>query len=849
MGRAPALPQPMPAALSRDLTSKLSLRVAGVVMLLLLLLGIYFDVFLRSSFLDATNERMRHAAQRLVFNLEEVELDLRQGADLAGNDERLIASVELINKYQDASNYNRFLIDEEKKALAQAMLDRVKFSFNSNIAIYSQAGDLVAYAQRRSDGFHLGYLTQAGGQARLLERHEDAADYRETKDLEGLGLSHVSYYSAEELQRGTVITYHRLGEDMVVRAHQNVIEKVSRRSSGQLEISRAMGAGYFQQMSEQMDIGIRLDFEAPAHAQLVLLDGRRTINHVQAQAIGEQYLSVLQKPLIGGPAYIAFTLDRASHSSLVNQNRWRFVILLALLSLAMLMWMRYIARAHLARPLGVLMEQIGQVERGHYEGGAAVHTGDELETISYSVRQLAAAVHDREDSLERARHEQEFLSNHDALTGLPNRRFFADRLEHALDVTRRNQSQLAVLFLDLDQFKLVNDTLGHDIGDALLVQVGQRLSRALRSSDTLARIGGDEFNVLLEGVESLAEVEVVVRKFNALFHEPFQCKGHTLTTTVSIGVATYPRDGSDSVTLQKHADLAVYRAKALGRDNFSFFSEELSRDARQRAETIAAIAAALEADDQFTMVYQPKCNVLTGRMASAEALIRWNRPGVGNVPPTQFIPLSEETGQILRIGDWAIERVCRDIATLRARGIALDHVSVNVSNVQLHGHAVIDVLRQSVARHGLQPSMIELEITESYIAQDTRDAIAALHQFRDAGFQLAIDDFGTGYSSMSYLQRLPFTRLKIDKSFVDGLPGNGDSASITRAIIGLARNFGLSITAEGVEREDQHSFLCAEGCHEIQGYVYARPMPLDEVERFHRAEAQRIGSHPVPPAA
>jgi predicted signal transduction protein with EAL and GGDEF domain len=370
------------------------------------------------------------------------------------------------------------------------------------------------------------------------------------------------------------------------------------------------------------------------------------------------------------------------------------------------------------------------------------------------------------------------------------------------------------------------------VGDELLVQIGTRLRTSFRSSDTLARIGGDEFNVLVENVQSVAELESILTKYLNLFYEPFTCGAHELSITVSIGVALFPKDGADSVSLLKHADLAVYRAKDSGRDRYSFFSEELALQANQRAEMIHAMNVALEAGNQFTLHYQPKVDATTGKVVSAEALIRWNCPGFGMVAPLEFIPLAEETGHILAIGEWVIHRGCKDLAAMQGAGVDLEHLSMNVSNVQMRGHELDKILLRAITENGLQAAKIELEITESFVANDLAQAIVTLNSYRAMGVQLAIDDFGTGYSSMSYLQKLPFTRMKIDKSFIDGLPHDSDSVSITRAIVGLAKNFGLSVTAEGVERGEQLQFLQQEGCDEIQGYYFAKPMPLDDFIAF-----------------
>jgi len=820
----------------QSLATKLSWLVAVSAVVSLLLLAVYFDSFLRNSFQAATNERLRHAAQRVVFHFQALESDLRQGVQVVADDHRLVASLQLLNKYEGQGAYNQFLIDEEKKSLAADLLDQLKASFHTDMALYDARGHLVAFAIRQPAGFQLGYRTERNGYPQLMGRLESELSERQLANLQEVDAQHVDYYGADELRHGSVITYHRMGDAVGVKAHINVVDGAD--VVGQVELSRRVGASVLNDLSSQLGVELHQGFEAPSgHVPIVVSPDVEAISRLTAIEQGTHYVAALQRETVGGTAYLTIRLDRAKHTQLVLANRWQFLLLLAAMSIGTLFWMRWVARRNLSVPLSALMQQIREVERGHYQTPPPdIATGDEWQQISESVTRLAVAVQEREAALERARHEQEYLSNHDALTGLPNRRYFSQRLEHALDLARRRQSKLAVLFMDLDQFKLVNDTQGHDVGDALLVQVAERLKAPLRAGDTLARIGGDEFNLLLEDLATVKDAEWVAEKLIAALRAPFEVLGRTIETTISIGVAVYPRDGVDSVALLKNADLAVYKTKDNGRNGFSFYSEDLAREARQRSETMAALTLALEEPVQFHMVYQPKCDAQTGQVVSAEALIRWTRPGVGLVSPVQFIPLAEETGQIVPIGDWVIERVCRDVAALRRLGIELDHVSLNVSNVQLHTHPVGDVIQAAVQRHGLLPRHIELEITESYIAQDTQAAIDRLHRFRELGYQLAIDDFGTGYSSMSSLQKLPFTRLKIDKSFVDGLPLDEDSVVITRAIVGLARSFGLHITAEGVERQEQWDLLRKLGCSEIQGYVYAKPMPLNELVQFIDAQ-------------
>jgi diguanylate cyclase (GGDEF)-like protein len=816
----------------RNLTTRLSLLVALAVMLVLLVVGVYFDFFLRNSFEQATAERMQHAYQRLESSLAQIEQELINGAHFAKTDERLIASMELINHYENRERYNTFLIDEEKITLAQELLGRVKLSFNDDISLYGDREDLIAFVGRDGDRYRLGYVTYAQRQHEVKTRAEGQPEFKQGALPESIVLDHALYANENQADPEPLLTYHRLNSALVVKVHQNVIDRRDGHYIGHLELSHILDAGYFDGLSKDLDLKLVLAFggsEVPVWSELKALKGQ---GNLLPHLLGDRYVSAVQLPVVGGQAFVQASLESRSHMGLLNTHRTRFLLLQVLLAAVVLWAARLFIVRTLTRPLGLLMDQIHSIERGDYGVKQQLRTGDELQQISSSINQLATTVRDRQASLEQARYEQEFLSNHDALTGLPNRRFFSHRLEHALDVAQRQHTELAVLFMDLDQFKLINDTLGHGVGDMLLMAVAHRMRGQVRQADTLARIGGDEFNVLIENVQTPEHLETLVGKLLELFREPFVCGEHIINATVSIGISIYPRDGTDSVSLLKHADLAVYQSKESGRDNYSFFSQEMSQRVRHRADLIHALNQAIESGDQFALVYQPKVGARTGRVESAEALIRWQSPQFGAVSPVQFIPLAEETGQILDIGAWVIQQACHDLAVMRAAHLELNHLSVNVSGVQLKGKALGSVMEKALQAHGLRPEWLEMEITESFIARDTHQAISTLDAFRATGMQLAIDDFGTGYSSMSYLHKLPFTRVKIDKSFIDGLPHNHDSVSITRAILSLAKNFGLSTTAEGVEHSEQLLFLQQEGCDEIQGYFYSRPLPLPDFLAF-----------------
>jgi diguanylate cyclase (GGDEF)-like protein len=484
------------------------------------------------------------------------------------------------------------------------------------------------------------------------------------------------------------------------------------------------------------------------------------------------------------------------------------------------------------------MEQIKKIETGDYSRSKVVHTGDELETISKNVCQLATTVQERESALQTSQENLEYLSYHDALTDLPNRRLFGQRLDHAIELSKRNGTKAGVMFLDLDHFKQTNDTLGHNVGDELLKVVSKRVKHGLRKTDTLARIGGDEFMILIEEAHDVDEIDTVTQKLISDFQMPFTCGEHKINITASIGIAVYPDDGQDSMTLIKNADLAMYKSKEKGRNRHTFFSKRLSDFLEARTRQTRALNNAIKNPDEFTLLYQPKISLHNGKITAVEALIRWNSPELGAVAPEHFIPLAEETRLIIPIGEWVLRQACHDFVRLADEGIALEHISINVSSIQLLHSDITDLLKDVIAESGISPHQIELEITESYIATNTQKVMQTLHDIRAMGINLAIDDFGTGYSSMSYLQKLPVTRLKIDRSFIEDLPESREHIALAKAIIALGKTFDLEITAEGVQTPAQETFLKNEGCDEGQGYLYAHPIDIDALKAFCLADTQ-----------
>jgi diguanylate cyclase (GGDEF)-like protein/PAS domain S-box-containing protein len=444
---------------------------------------------------------------------------------------------------------------------------------------------------------------------------------------------------------------------------------------------------------------------------------------------------------------------------------------------------------------------------------------------------IAYDVTERKRAEEHIRH----MAHHDALTALPNRALLQERLGAALVRAKREGDCMALMFIDLDRFKNINDSLGHHVGDSILKIVAERLRSAVRASDTVARMGGDEFVVLLPKVAQVEDCELVARKVISALGEPMQVGTYELRVTPSIGLATFPQAGDDPVTLMRAADAAMYHAKAQGRNSVRMYDESMTRDSAERLRMENDLHQALERDE-LRVLYQPQFEVATGRLVGAEALLRWRRPVHGLVSPADFIPLAEDTGLIVDIGAWVLREACRQSCAWEERtGVAL-RVAVNLSPRQLEAEHLADDISQALQACGLPPQRLELEITESAIVRDTLSTADVLSRLRALGITIAIDDFGVGYSSMSYLRELPVDKFKIDRAFLSAVPSSASDTRLAAALIAMAHTLQVGLVAEGVETREQLDFLRAHGCHEAQGYYLGRPVEPQEFEALIRTQ-------------
>ncbi|MGE4124419.1 MAG: EAL domain-containing protein [Pusillimonas sp.] len=421
------------------------------------------------------------------------------------------------------------------------------------------------------------------------------------------------------------------------------------------------------------------------------------------------------------------------------------------------------------------------------------------------------------------------MAGHDALTGLPNRVLLQDRLDKALARARRQQQQVAVMYLDLDRFKHINDSLGHAAGDAMLSEAARRLTNAVRETDTVARLGGDEFVVVLEGIDDSRTVTARAQGILRTLAAAFSYKDREMYTAASIGVALYPKDGTETDSLLKHADSAMYQAKEAGRNNVQFYTPELNAEHVRRLEIADGLRHAL-ANQELELHYQPKIRTGCGQLVGVEALLRWTRSDGTRITPDEFIPVAEDCGMILPIGEWVLHQACQQIVLWRERGYPKMRVSVNLSARQFKNQDIIQVVQRVLAETGCPPQALELEITESVLMERPEKVTAILREISDMGIRLSIDDFGTGYSSLSYLRNFPIHELKIDRSFIEDIVHDESHAAIVKAIISLAHSMKLKVLAEGVETQEQLDYLRAEKCDHLQGYYFSRPVPAIQID-------------------
>ncbi len=523
-------------------------------------------------------------------------------------------------------------------------------------------------------------------------------------------------------------------------------------------------------------------------------------------------------------------------SELIEESRdlgatvaWVTVVTVILTITALLYAMHFL----MVRPLKHLVRAAGEISNGNLTPDIPLTSRDEIGQLALSFQGMGR-------NLEKSRQKIERLAYHDSLTGLPNRLLFREYLQHMIALARRETNKMAVLFLDLDNFKRVNDTLGHQVGDQLLKEMAARLMSILRAEDfvhretyqetseVLARLGGDEFIILLPKINESHDAAKVASRILEVMEEPFRFDDHELYNGTSIGITLFPDDGTEVNDLIKRADVAMYHAKEQGRNNFQFYSASYNLATSEHLSLESRLRRALD-NHELELYYQPQVRTETGRIVGLEALLRWNDPEYGIVYPDQFIPIAEDSGLILPIGEWVLYEACRQIQAWNAKGLPRVFVSINVSGIQLQRQELTPVVDQALAESGLEPALLELEVTETILMKVKKEVIDDLGALQEKGLTISLDDFGTGYSSLNRLRELPIGKLKIDRSFVQGMVEDAQDAAIVSAILFIAKSLGLQTTAEGVETPEQAVRLAESGCDYLQGYLLSRPIPAADM--------------------
>lgn len=537
-----------------------------------------------------------------------------------------------------------------------------------------------------------------------------------------------------------------------------------------------------------------------------------------------------------------------SEISKASRRSNELLVMFGLVSLFLAALVSVVIGRTLTKRINRLVVGIRNLAEGDYEYRLDFKGTDELAFLANSFDSMVCQLKNKEQALYKQAH-------FDSLTGLPNRRKFHQYIELALNQAVRRNQLMVVMFIDLDNFKRVNDSLGHAVGDALLADISVRLTTCIRSSDLLGlyanhhemdmfRLGGDEFVIVLQDLKTAMDAALIADRIRETLTIPTQLNGHEIHVSVSIGISTYPNDASDTDTLIKNADIAMYQAKNKGKNNYQFYSETTNEKVMHQIELECKLRKAIE-NDELQVYYQSQLDVSTNKIISLEALLRWNNKDCGLIPPTEFIPVAEDSNLIIPIGNWVIDNVCQQIKAWQVEGFNIK-VAINLSSIQFNTPDFAQNLFSMVSHHGISSNAVILELTESMIMDNSDQNIQILHQLKKMGFELSIDDFGTGYSSLSYLKLFPLDELKIDRSFVDDIPYNQNDMAICSAIIAMASKLGLRVVAEGVEHHKQQEYLIESGCHMLQGYLYGKPVPASELDKSNFRKFPKLGAECLP---
>lgn len=778
-------------------------------------MGLIADNYIHSFFHQNMKDNFKEAFYNISTELKRTEKQLLANAYFIAKNKLIIDSIDAMQNNQKTTNKSEIV--KEKKNLLDIISDKGVENLNDHIAIYDSKCNLLVYIDYEDHELFQGFVSYD---------NKKATYYTKTIGTdEPYRLSSAPHHIATELYKPTIgknnkTRYQHLLNYLNIETTHSIQKQNSNNSEktiGYVKVNNNISAKHLNQQAYKDNIVIDYYFSnSKITENIPSIFSRFTIVDLFLDENKYKLFSKASISLDSGYVIFTTTMDRTELYSTLVKSRYNLIETILTIVITTILISLIILNRLLSIPLHRLIKGIEIIANGDYTYRSKIKSNDEFGLISSRFNEMANEIQKREDTLDA-------LVQQDVLTKIPNRVMFNTRLEDAISRADRLGTKIAVFFLDLDEFKDINDTLGHTFGDKLIIKVSANLVKIMRKNDLLARIGGDEFNVLIEDLDSNVVAEEIAQKILKQISLPIIIDGNKINITGSIGISIYPHDANNATSLLKNADLAMYEAKDTGRNCYQFFSEELSVSLKNRALMLGELRSALK-KNEFELFYQPKFSLKDGSIHGAEALIRWNNKRLGFLSPDSFIPLAEESGEIVSIGAWVIKQACKDFASWKELGLNVNQVSVNVSNVQFAKDNILRVLKRNIKSSAIPAGSLEVEITESYIQDNSEDAITTLHQIRELGVDLAIDDFGTGYSSMSYLKRLPITRLKIDKSFIDDIAYNEEDVKITKIIVALAKAMELSITAEGLETVEQLKFLKELDCDEGQGHICSKAL-------------------------
>lgn len=824
----------------------LSLRSRLLVLLLvtalapLAVVGVALDRYLRDLHESFGQQRTEQAFEELGTHLKGLEEDVQRAAEELVREEPVIAALNLLSRYQDPGDYRPLIYDVEKKELARRLQQVLQTGPATQACAHLANGELAALAYTHSETGRVRAVIRsyAGGEPRLLARRPDGEWV--PRDEQGLPF----FLRFQPMPAPFGVQYH-VRNGRVVQAVARPVDLNPAAESidrvGAIRVGVSLGAGDLGRMAAASGVRFTL-LDRTGRSRIgsegseVTPFGEVAVPNLFGEGAGlvregDSYLQRFRRlpDSAGAEYYLGALYDKTLLEQEVAGTRRVVAAVLAGAAVLVLPVSLGFFRRRLSRPLQEVMAGVSAFRHGEYQYRVPDLGEDEIGQLGRGMNQMVEAVSDRESELKEAEVRLDHLAHHDTLTELPNRLQLQQSLRAALEGAEAQGGQVAVLFLDLDRFKNINDSLGHPVGDELLRVLAERLRASLPVRATLARLGGDEFMVILPDPGSREEVGAVASGLLEQLKSPFHIQGYELRVDASIGISMYPEDGGETETLFRNADTAMFQAKAAGSNQFRFYTRELTERADRKLRLEMDLRPAVE-KGQLHLVYHPQMDMEAQEVVGQEALVRWEHPELGTISPAEFIPLAEETQLILDVGRWVLTEACREFQAMREAGHEPGRLAVNVSPVQVHHGNLIGDVRRALEDSGLPAAYLELEVTEAVFAGTS--TLTTFHHLVGLGVQLAIDDFGTGFSSLAYLKHLPVQRLKIDRSFVMDMLDNGNDRAIVRSVVALGRSLGLAVIAEGVENAEVEAGLVADGCREGQGFYYSKPVARRELEAW-----------------